>query len=385
MSNMSPSVVMALVGLLAVAISLHPYVTYPGSLMIWKALSRKPLRAIPPLTAQSISILCCCHNEESVIVEKARNCLDMAAAYEGNTEILFYLDGCTDKTELLLTPFGDQVKVFANPQQAGKSVGMASLASLATGQLLVFTDTNTFMDQNALTALSPYFTDAEIGCVCAHLEITNSNQGPIAWISSVYWRFEEYLKRLESETGTSLMADGGFFAIRRQLHSKTPPDIIDDMWTSMNVVLAGYRVVTSRAVRAREVTTPERNDEFRRKMRIACRAFNCYRLLSPRLHRSTPEIVYKFYSHKLARWLSLPIFSFGLLCILLGFSISGHWLVLAAICAALLCLFPLAHIRRRPFSTVSDAVLLSLAVSLGIFESLRGRRYKIWTPAASGR
>jgi cellulose synthase/poly-beta-1,6-N-acetylglucosamine synthase-like glycosyltransferase len=385
MSNMSPSIVMVLVGLLALAISLHPYVTYPLSLVLFRALSRRPRPAPPALTAPSISILCCCHNEESVIVQKAKNCLEMAAAYGGDTEILFYLDGCTDKTEALLAAFGDKVKVVANSKQAGKSVGMASLAASATGQLLVFTDTNTFMDQDALTALSPYFSDPKIGCVCAHLEITNSNQGPIAWISAVYWRFEEYLKRLESETGTSLMADGGFFAIRRQLHSKTPPDIIDDMWTSMNVVLAGYRVVTSRAVRAREVTTPERGDEFRRKIRIACRAFNCYRLLAPRLHRSTPEIVYKFYSHKLTRWLSLPIFSFGLFFILVGFSIAGHWLLLGAMCASLGCLIPLAQIRRRPFSTLSDAVLLSFAVSLGIFESLRGRRYKIWTPAASGR
>ena len=74
-------------------------------------------------------------------------------------------------------------------------------------------------------------------------------------------------------------ADGAFFVIRRELYTPTPPDIIDDMHTSLNVVFQGKRLVSWPRVRAFEKTAADRSDEFRRKVRIACRAFNCYRLL----------------------------------------------------------------------------------------------------------
>jgi cellulose synthase/poly-beta-1,6-N-acetylglucosamine synthase-like glycosyltransferase len=371
-------------GVLLIAAALHPFTTYPLSLAVWKRL--RPARSEPsPATTPSISILCCARNEESVIVAKARNCLEMAANYPGRAEILFYLDACADGTAAALQPFADRITLVEGHEPAGKSVGMGRLVDRSSGEILVFTDANTTVAPDALGAFAEHFRDPKVGCVCSYLTITNGTESETAEVNGAYWRLEEAIRLLESSTGSSMTADGALFSVRRSLYTHTPADIIDDMHTSMNVLLSGARVVASRTVIAQERTAPGRAVEFARKKRIACRAFNCYRLLAPRLHRAGPEVVYKFYSHKVLRWLSLALAGPGLALLLAGVVAQGDWRWAVAISSAVAGAMCLGAAGFRPFSQIWEAFLAHLAVTLGVVQSLRGERYQVWTPFASGR
>src|SRR3546814_4106513 len=61
-------------------------------------------------------------------------------------------------------------------------------------------------------------------------------------------------------------------------------------------------------------------DEFRRKVRIACQAFNCHRLLRPRLRKLPPLDRFKYVSHKVLRW-------FGIYFLAAGILAAGGWLL----------------------------------------------------------
>src|SRR5207253_3620573 len=98
-------------------------------------------------------------------------------------------------------------------------------------------------------------------------------------------------------------ADGSLFAIRRRLHRPVPPNLIDDMFLSLSVLCDGYRVVRARNAIAFEESVTASVEEFRRKIRIACQAFNVHRLLWPRLRALTTLDRYKYISHKFVRWL----------------------------------------------------------------------------------
>lgn len=376
---------MIYLGILLVVVALHPFVTYPLSLRVWRLLRPRPLAHTISSDFPTISLLCCGHNEESVIAAKVENSLAAAKTYGGKVEILFFLDGCTDRTAEILAGYSDQVSVIDSPGRNGKSTGMARLVAASTGEIIVFTDANTMIAANALSAFADHFVDPEIGCVCSYLQVVNSFEGQTAQVNSRYWQFEEGLKLLETETGTTLSADGGLFAIRRNLYSPTPPDIIDDMHTSMNVLLSGARVISSRTVLAEERTTPVQKDEFRRKVRIACRAFNCFRLLAPRLNSSSPEIVYKFYSHKFLRWIALPIGAVGGLLIVAGLATVGLWSIAGLLVAAGLAALGLGRLKLPFFAALYEIVLAHWAVTLGVVDSLSGKRYQTWAPALSGR
>jgi cellulose synthase/poly-beta-1,6-N-acetylglucosamine synthase-like glycosyltransferase len=370
-------------GVLLIAAALHPFTTYPLSLAVWKRL--RPARSESgPATAPSISILCCARNEEAVIVAKARNCLEMAANYPGRAEILFYLDACADGTAAALQPFADRITLVEGHEPAGKSVGMGRLVDRSSGEILVFTDANTTVAPDALGAFAEHFRDPKVGCVCSYLTITNGTESETAEVNGAYWRLEEAIRLLESSTGSSMTADGALFSVRRSLYTHTPADIIDDMHTSMNVLLSGARVVASRTVIAQERTAPGRAVEFARKKRIACRAFNCYCLLAPRLHRAGPEVVYKFYSHKVLRWLSLILAVAGGVSVLAGLVLANEWLVALTLAGLGTGTLALGALGVKPLSRIWEIFLAHVAVTIGVFEALRGERYQVWAPTRSG-
>ncbi len=122
---------------------------------------------------------------------------------------------------------------------------------------------------------------------------------------SLYWRLEEGIKRLEQETGSVMGADGSLFAVRRSLHKAPPDHIIDDMFVSFWVLIQGYRIVQSKDARAYEESASNASDEFGRKARIACQAFNVHRMIWPHIRKLNFVTVYKYVSHKLLRWLCI--------------------------------------------------------------------------------
>ena len=72
----------------------------------------------------------------------------------------------------------------------------------------------------------------------------------------------------------------------------------------MSVLCDGWRCIYSLRVVARERAATQSKEEYRRKVRIGCRAFNCHRLLWPRLRQLSIWNFYKYASHKLIRWLT---------------------------------------------------------------------------------
>jgi len=124
-----------------------------------------------------------------------------------------------------------------------------------------------------------YFADPEIGLCLRQSRYTNDGASVTASSGSAYWRFEEAIKKLEMESGSMMGADGSVFAIRRSLHNPPPEHIIDDMYVSLMILCNGYRVIQANDAFAYEESVVSAGEEFRRKIRIACQAFNVHRLI----------------------------------------------------------------------------------------------------------
>ncbi len=220
-------------------------------------------------------------------------------------EILVYVDAATDRTASLLEPFRDEITVIVSPRRLGKTHGMNLLVKRATADIIVFTDANVMIGEDSLGALGVAFRNPDVGCVCGHLVYTNEEGTATSAVGSIYWRLEEQIKDLESAEGAAMGADGSLFAVRRHLHRPVPPNLIDDMFLSLSVLCEGYRVVRADGAIAYEESVTASSEEFCRKIRIACQAFNVHRRLWPSLKRLPPRIVYMYVSHKLLRWLAI--------------------------------------------------------------------------------
>jgi cellulose synthase/poly-beta-1,6-N-acetylglucosamine synthase-like glycosyltransferase len=367
------------------ALGVHPFTTYPASLALLARLVRRPVQRAVPAPKLRVALCVCAYNEEPVIRAKAENMLRMREAIP-DLQLLVYVDAAADRTADILGEYARDITLFVSPTRHGKTHGMNTLVAATEADILVFSDANVLFAPDAISRLLERFGDPEIGCVCGHLIYTRAAGSVTAATGSIYWRLEEMIKELESRTGSTMGADGSIFAIRRALHTSPPPDIIDDMFVSLSILCDGYRVVRASDAVAYEETVSRPGEEFRRKVRIACQAFNVHRLLAPRLRSLRPLDRYKYLSHKLLRWISGYMFGASALTLLLGLAALGAWkLLLGTIMFGLAAtVFGLA----RPASLagkIIDIAFAFVATGLGVLRSFRGDRFQTWTPPASAR
>lgn len=365
----------------------HPFVSYPLSLRL---LRRRPSERggsdRDAGSAPSFAICVCAYNEEAVIERKVRNMLDLRRR-SGALEILVYVDASTDRTASLLEPFRDEITAIVSPRRYGKTHGMNLLVEHATAEILIFTDANVMVGDDALGSLSDAFRDPRVGCVCGHLVYVNAAGTPTSAVGSIYWRLEERIKDLESAEGAAMGADGSLFAVRRHLHRPIPPSLIDDMFLSLSVLCEGYRVVRADGAIAYEESVTASGEEFRRKIRIACQAFNVHRRLWRSLKRLPPRIVYMYVSHKLLRWLAIYNLALAGLTGALGLHLLGMPLpaILLAAAGGAALLWCGHAWRITPLAQISEILVALLGAGIGVAESVRGKKYQTWTPAASIR
>lgn len=362
---------------------LHPFVIYPMSLLLirlWRGTST--IAGLSAAQDESVAVCFCAFNEERVIEAKMRNLLELRRELP-TLEILAYVDAATDRTTELLRHHADQIKLHISLERRGKTHGMNLLVEMTQASIVVFTDANVMLERDALTKLSRYFTDPQVGCVCGHLIYINPTESAMAAAGSFYWRLEERIKQLETDTGSAIGADGSIFAIRRRLHHPVPDDIIDDMHVSLSILCDGYRVVRAPDVKAYERALKLPSDEIRRKIRIACQAVNAHRLLWPRLRRLDALSLYKYVSHKLLRWLSVYNLAFAAVCFgaaLIAAGLAPLALSIAGLGA--ITLFAGQRWQLGPISQLSGILCALVATGAGVWLSMRGEKFQTWTPAA---
>lgn len=386
------ALVLFLLAAACLAIAAHPFTTYPLTLGLLRRFGRTgsgvmAVAGSPGAATKRprIAMLMCAYNEEQVIEAKVNNLLSLRAR-EPDLDILIYVDCGNDRTAEILSSYGDRIRVHVATERHGKTHGMNLLVKATDAEYLVFTDANVLVDAQALDRLREHFEDPSVGCVAGHIHFTNATESVTARSGSLYWRYEEWVKRLEGETGSVMGATGGLFAIRASLHEAPPDHIIDDMYVSFMTICKGYRVVQAEDFNGYEESVSAMHEEFRRKVRIACQAFNAHRLIWPELRRTGALTVYKYLSHKYLRWLTIYFLVAAVLFTELAlFSIGAP--VAAILLLALIALGGVAghFMKMRPFVQMVDVLSAFLGTGLGVWRSVRGERFQTWTPAASIR
>jgi cellulose synthase/poly-beta-1,6-N-acetylglucosamine synthase-like glycosyltransferase len=362
-------------------LSIHPFVTYPLSLML---VRRRPSPPVAPSPLPTFAICVCAYNEERTIAEKARNMIAVAEAVP-NCELFIYVDGASDRTLERLEPFRDRINVVAAEVRRGKSHGMNVLVDRCAADIVVFTDANVELDLNVLPEIAPWFSDPAVGCVCGHLVYSNPDESAMSSSGSLYWRIEEAIKQLESDAYSVVGADGSLFAIRRTAHHVVPDDIIDDFYISMKILIDGMRVVRAPNALAFEKSATSTYDEFRRKIRIACQAFNVHRLIWPEIW-PRPALAYCYVSHRLLKWvIGYNLLLAGLFFLLAMLAVFPPAPVLGAVLIVIAAFALLVAAKFGP-ALKTLAMLLSFAgTAWGVWRSVRGDRFQTWTPTPSAR
>lgn len=364
--------------LLSLAGLLWPFLFYPAILRFLPTRSEQPEGGPVP----SASLLFCAYNEAAAMPEKLANLAMLKRRYP-DLEILAFDDGSSDETAALIEAQGGLLTLLKGPGRSGKAHGMKRLAARARGDVLIFTDANVLLDEDAVAHLLARYADPGIGGVLGSLHYVGEGESATASVGSLYWRIEERLKDEESRSGNVMGADGSIFSIRRALYPDFPDDVLDDLTVSMAVVFAGRRLVKARDVIARERLVAARGEEYRRKVRIAARAWHTHRHLRPQLRRMSALDRFKYASRKIVRWFGgLFILTGGLAALALAARISPLLaLGLAALGSMVLALG--ARARGGPLAALVDILIAYAGTLQGMVKAMRGGTFTVWNPAKS--
>ena len=175
----------------------------------------------------TVSLVVAAHDEASCIEEKL--CNSLALDYPPDRlEVLIGSDGSIDGTDALVRAYPDpRVQLSAAPR-AGKTSVLNRCIPAARGEVVVLSDANTRIEPGALKALVRHFADPEVGAVCGRLQLYNPTRAE--YEESAYWKYESWLKAMEGTQGAVVGANGGLYALRRELFRPLPPStIVDDL------------------------------------------------------------------------------------------------------------------------------------------------------------
>jgi cellulose synthase/poly-beta-1,6-N-acetylglucosamine synthase-like glycosyltransferase len=348
---------------------------------------RRRVRKLP--ITPSVTVVIAAYNEENVIAERLENALAFDYPRD-RLQILVASDGSTDRTEEIVASYASRgVLLLALPRR-GKIRTLNAAVARATGKILVFTDANIMCRPGTLRAMVANFADPTVGGVAGH---TTYTLDPSSESSShgerLYWRYDTWLKKIESQTGSIVSAHGGLYAIRRVLFRPVPDGAVtDDFAISTAVIAQGYRLVFEPDALASEVAVPLAQREFRRRVRLITRGLRSVflrrRLLNPRKYGFYAVVLA---SHKLARRL-VPF----ALVILAAASVAAwpHGPIYRAAVLGQALFYGTAlvgYLLRRSRAGRLGALyipfyycLANAACLVAWVHALRGRRIEVWQP-----
>lgn len=139
-------------------------------------------------------------------------------------------------------------------------------------------------------------------------------------------------------------------------------------------------------MRAYEQSASSPREEFQRKVRIACQAFNAHRLLWPQLRQLDALSLYQYLSHKWLRWLCIYLLALSFAGFALALLLAGQTATAAGLAGLLGLVLGIGYrFSLKPFAQIFDLFSALTAVGLGVWRSLHGELFQTWTPAASVR
>ena len=299
-----------LVFVVASGLIAYVYVGYPVVLALLRRLAADPIA--PGDSTPEVTVLVAANDEARVIEAKIRNTLTLDYP-AGSLRLVVVSDGSVDDTAAIARRFEpDGVTVVEILERRGKTAALNDGMSRVRTDIVVLTDANTMLEAGAVRALVRNLADSRVGAVSGDV-ILMGERASLARSEDLYYRYERWLQRVESQIGSMPGVDGALYAIRRTLYEPPPDDtVLDDMAIPMAVVRRGFRVVLEPEARAYEVGSTSAWMEFARRVRITAGAVQFIRRQSGLGALRDWRMSLALVSHKVLRWLS-PVFAILLL------------------------------------------------------------------------
>jgi cellulose synthase/poly-beta-1,6-N-acetylglucosamine synthase-like glycosyltransferase len=352
-------------------------------------IKQKPIFSLKELP--SVTLFVAAYNEKEIIEEKLAN--SNALDYPKDKLIhLWVTDGSTDGTNLILQN-SENVKVLHEEQRNGKIGAINRGMEFVTTPIVIFTDANTLLQPESINQIVYQFSDPQTGCVTGEKRIQKlKSENAVGSGEGIYWKYESFIKRLESDIGSTISAAGEIFAIRTDLFNKIEPDtIIEDFVISLGIAARGYKIKYAPKAVGIENSSASIKEELKRKVRIAAGSMQTLIRMKTLLNIFKYRMLtFQYISHKVLRWTLLPFamilsFILNIVIVINSQLFMYKYILLVQIIFYFIALIGLVfrnmkarfHFIFVPYYIVT----MNYAILLGIFRFANGKQSINWEKA----
>lgn len=366
---------------IAVAWLVYVYLGYP--LVLWVMGWFQQVRHhAEPAVRPPVSVLISARNEEKDIAWKIKQTLEWNYP-AGQLEILVASDASEDRTDdILASIFDPRLRYVRNTQRIGKNASLNTLAGLARGEVLFFTDANSHIPADCLRKMVAHFADPTVGCVTGWERAEREARSSAMTVGGgSYLTYESVISWLESQLGSVLVCDGSVFCIRKELFTELQPELTNDLELPLHIGAKGYRLLYEPAAVSTEKNTASPREDFSRRRRICAQGVLAFWRFRKKIRGFR---AWQFLSRKLLRWFSLVpmVLLLGASALLAQQPVFRILLLLqvAFYSAAIVGWYVAARtdIQNRLLALPFYFILVNLGAVAGFFDACRGRRFSVW-------
>jgi len=366
----------------------YAYVGYPIIVTVLARFLGRPVHRAP--ITPSVTLLVAAFNEERWMAQKIENGLSLDYP-EDKLEILVVADGSTDRTTDIVSRWDDpRVRLEYQPERRGKTAALNRAVPLSCGEIIVFSDANTFFQKDALRSLVRSFADPTVGCVTGTKKVRPRPGSAAATGEGMYWHYENHLKQCDSTIGSVMGGAGEILAVRRRLWMPLEEDtLLDDFVLSLRIVELGWRAVYERDAVTWEEASPDLKGEWTRRTRNVAGGFQAFTRLPGLLDPRNGLVTLQYLSHRMLRWIITPSLWVLMLAsnlVLLAHPLYRFTLILQTLFYGLAGAGYLAArrgLRVRWLQMPFYVCLLNAAALVGGFRYFTGRQSVLWQKARS--
>jgi cellulose synthase/poly-beta-1,6-N-acetylglucosamine synthase-like glycosyltransferase len=363
----------------SIALLVYVYAGYPALLALLRPLLKRSVTKSDQLPR--VCLFIAANDEAGVIDAKLRNslALDYPA---GLLDIVVASDGSVDGTNDIVRRFGPRVRLLEFSERRGKIATVNDGMRTVTSEIVILSDANTFLEPGSVRALVGNFGDHQIGAVSGDVVLVGE-RAALARSEDLYYRYERWIQRAESEIGSMIGVDGALYAIRRDLFEAPAADtILDDMAIPMAAVRAGRRVIFEPLAIAHEHGSDSAREEFARKSRVIAGAVQFLSRPDSDVPWNRKQVMFSLVSHKGLRWLS-PAFGACAFAASLVLAQTSTAYAVAVTAQLSLLVFGIAGcipvLRRTSLVAIAHYFcLVQAAAGVGFVRGLSGRQSVLW-------
>jgi cellulose synthase/poly-beta-1,6-N-acetylglucosamine synthase-like glycosyltransferase len=373
--------------------AIYAYTFFPGALWVASVVVRlgrtHSVRVAeqPSRNAAPFSMIVAAHNEEENIIRKIAEVVP-ALALDSKNELIIVSDHSSDGTilaaESIVQP---RIRVLDNAGFRGKAGATNHAVLHAQNEYLVFSDVETRVPTETITKMVAMLGRPYVGCVNAQIIFANESGDKVADAAGLYWRFEMWLRAIETSLNLYATSSGPCMAVRRSLFKELPSTGDVDFTTPLDVIEAGYACVHMADCPAFDVMPQGADVEFKVRVRMVAKNFSgTIARWGWRNVVRRPLYTWALYSHKIVRWLT-PFF---LLCTLSTsvLLIGRSWIYDPALALQLVFYGAaiagwIAHRYNKAWPIVPQVyafVLANAAFFIGVLKSLLGGAPAFYVP-----